>query len=104
MSYQVGSQCFNTELSALQFMASSMFGAGRSSEGQLYSYYTQVSGNTLVTYNSLGDSVVIQPSIPECQLLDISDAVTYSGSIAVLFVIAVCFRHLFYLAKPEFGS
>jgi len=73
MAYQVGSQCFDSWASALQVMASSMFGTG-SNDGTPFSFYTVVDGSNLVTISSNGAQTILTPQLVDCQLIDVTDA------------------------------
>lgn len=91
MSFQVGSQCFDSADSALAYMAASMFGAG-SNNGATTSYYSYVDGSTIVTLNNEGQSTVIQPVLQNCQLITAADAGIYSWSVFAVLAIAWKFR------------
>lgn len=94
MSYQVGTQCFSSSDSALQFMAASMSGGSVGSDGTPISFYSYVDGASIVTVSSLGYSSSITPVLPDCQLIDISDAAIYSWSVFAVLAVVWKFRAL----------
>lgn len=91
MSFQVGSQCFDSADSALAYMAASMYGAG-SNNGATTSFYSYVDGSTIVTLNSDNQSTVIQPVLQNCQLINAVDAGIYSWTVFAILAIAWKFR------------
>lgn len=94
MSYQVGSQCLSTADSALQVMASSMFGGSVIIDGSPVSFSSYVDGSNIVTVNSLGASVSITPLLPDCQLISASDAGVYSWAVFAVLAVVWKFRAL----------
>lgn len=92
MSYQVGSQCFSSAGSALQSMSASMFGGSVGSDGSPISFHSYVDGSSIVTVSSLGYSSSITPVLPDCQLIDISDAAIYSWSVFAVLAVVWKFR------------
>jgi len=89
MAYQVGSQCFDSAVSALQAMAASMFGTG-TLNGSPFSFYTVVDGANLVTISSNGAQTILTPQLIDCQLIGVSDASLLS--FAVFAVLAIAFK------------
>lgn len=94
MSYQVGSQCLSTADSALQVMASSMFGGAVLSDGSPVIFSSYVDGPNIVTVNSLGVSVSITPSLADCQLITANDAGVYSWAVFAVLAVIWKFRAL----------
>lgn len=91
MSFQVGSQCFDSADSALAYMAASMYGAG-SNNGATTSYYSYVDGSSIVTINNEFQTTVIHPVLQNCQLITITDAGIFSWSVFAILAIAWKFR------------
>lgn len=94
MSYQVGFQCLSTADSALQVMAASMFGGSVLADGSPVSFSSYVDGSNIITVNSLGSSVSITPSLPDCQLITASDAGVYSWAVFAVLAVVWKFRAL----------
>jgi hypothetical protein len=80
MGFQVGSQCFDSAESALQFMAASMFGTG-SNSGAPFSYYSIVDGSNIVTLSSNNAQTILTPQLLPCQLYDEVDATALSFAV-----------------------
>lgn len=80
MGFQVGSQCFDSSESALQFMAASMFGTG-SNNGAPFSFYSIVDGSNIVTLSSNNAQTILTPQLIPCQLYDVVDSSALSFAV-----------------------
>ncbi len=88
-SYQVDGVCYYSRPSALSAMASTMFGSGVDSSSRVYQFSTVVSGDSLVTTTSLGQSVEFSPVLQPCQLVDWQDAALMSSGVVVAIISAL---------------
>jgi hypothetical protein len=87
-SYQVDGVCYYSPSSALSAMAARMFGSGVDSSGRVYQFATAVSGDSLLTTSTLGQTSLMTPVLQPCQLLDWQDAAILSGFVVVAMVAA----------------
>ena len=88
-AYQVDGVCYYSRSSALSAMAASMFGSGVDSSARVYQFSTIVSGDSLVTTTSLGQSVEVSPVLQPCQLIDWQDAALLSSGVIVAIISAL---------------
>lgn len=88
-SYQVDGVCYYSPSSALSAMAARMFGSGVDSAGRVYQYATSVSGDSLLTTSTLGQTSLMTPVLQPCQLLDWQDAAVLSGLVVLALVAAL---------------
>ena len=82
IGYSVSGQCMASPSAALSAMAGQLYGVTDS-----VSYYTTVSGNSLVTHYSTGTERIFTPELNQCQYIDAAGAAKIS--ISVLLVWAV---------------
>lgn len=88
-SYQVDGVCYYSRPSALSAMASTMFGSGVDSSSRVYQFSTVVSGDSLVTSTTLGQSVEVSPVLQPCRLIDWQDASLLSSGVVVAIISAL---------------
>jgi hypothetical protein len=91
MAFQVGSLCYQTNADALSAMASQMFGNAVTTDG-VYSYFSYVSGESIITRTSLNTEISITPTLQPCGLVDAAQAYAYSSAVMLVLLIAWKFK------------
>lgn len=95
MSFQVGSNCYNSASDALSAMAASMYGSSVQQDGTPISFYSISDASTVTTFSSTGTATTITPTLQQCSLVDVSDAGAYCAAVIACFLVAFKFKAMF---------